>query len=225
MKTAGSKQRGPVFPQSDAVIFYRPRPKRTSERFSYTPEAYRILAPIHLSSDAIPSHDKPAHDGPARNQISPSPDLAALCARWVQLLDNQGPASSSSDGCEALLTGCLDLYYSGRRRYIVTGRVLSNGHARSSRKSAREDRHYLFILERGASNQAKLCPLFRKYQLSPREQEVVRLLLEDKSYQEIATTLNLSIHTVKVYLKSLMRKLGVGSRAGVISCLFTSFFA
>jgi DNA-binding CsgD family transcriptional regulator len=215
MKPAGSKQQVPVVPLADALILYRPRPNRTSDQFSYTPEAYRIIAP-----KGLPSHDGPTHDG-----MTPSPDLPALCARWMQLLDNRAQASSTADGDEELPSGCLDLYHSGRRRYIVRGRILSNGPTQSRRRTVNGDCHYLFILERASLDKAQLRPLLRKYQLSPREQEIVRLLLEDKSNQEIATSLNLSIYTVKAHLKSLMRKLGVGSRAGVISCLFTSFFS
>jgi DNA-binding CsgD family transcriptional regulator len=214
MKTAGSKQQVPVVPFADAFILYRPRPNRTSDQFSYTPEAYRILAPKAL----------PSHDGPTRNGMTTSPDLPALCTRWMQLLDNRAQTSSSADGDEELPAGVLDLYHSGRRQYIVMGRVLSNGPTKSRRRAADGDCHYLFILERASFDRPQLSRMLREWHLSHREQEIVRLLLEDKSNQEIATSLNLSIYTVKTHLKSLMRKLGVGSRAGVISCLFTSFF-
>jgi len=126
MKTAGSTQQGPVVPLANALILYRPQPNRTSGQFSYTPEAFRILTPKHL-----PSHDGLTHDG-----MTPSPDLAARCARWVQLLDNQEPASSRADGDEELSSGGLDLYHSGRRRTSWWG-----GFCQMVRPTAGEDRH------------------------------------------------------------------------------------
>src|SRR3989304_3926060 len=61
----------------------------------------------------------------------------------------------------------------------------------------------------------------RQWQLSPREQDIVRLLLEDRSNKEISHLLRLSINTIKAYLKLLMRKLNVSSRAGIVSYLLT----
>ena len=60
-----------------------------------------------------------------------------------------------------------------------------------------------------------------QWQLNNREQELVPLLLEELTNKEIAYRLNLSINTVKLYMKILMRKLGVSSRAGIISSLLT----
>ena len=45
------------------------------------------------------------------------------------------------------------------------------------------------------------------------------MLIEEKGNKEIAQALGLSLNTIKSYLKIIMRKLGVSSRAGVISCL------
>jgi DNA-binding NarL/FixJ family response regulator len=49
--------------------------------------------------------------------------------------------------------------------------------------------------------------------LSPREQEILKLIARGLSNKEIAAYLNLSIPTVKLYTRRLCRKLGVRNRA------------
>lgn len=48
--------------------------------------------------------------------------------------------------------------------------------------------------------------------LHPREEEVLRAILENKKRKEIAAELNLSENTVKTYTRNLYRKLGVANR-------------
>jgi DNA-binding CsgD family transcriptional regulator len=54
------------------------------------------------------------------------------------------------------------------------------------------------------------------YGLTPREREVLRLLVEDYTQKEIADTLFISPHTVDTHLRNLYRKLEVHSRTGAI---------
>ncbi|MBU2227218.1 MAG: LuxR C-terminal-related transcriptional regulator [Proteobacteria bacterium] len=74
-------------------------------------------------------------------------------------------------------------------------------------------------MERASAESANLSMIFRKYKLSVREQEIVRLLLAGGSNKEIAHRLRLSENTIKGYMKLLMRKLGVNNRAGIIAAL------
>jgi DNA-binding CsgD family transcriptional regulator len=53
--------------------------------------------------------------------------------------------------------------------------------------------------------------------LTPRETEVLRDVADGLTNKEIATHLQISQHTVKFHLESLMRKLGVSSRAEAVS--------
>jgi DNA-binding NarL/FixJ family response regulator len=53
--------------------------------------------------------------------------------------------------------------------------------------------------------------------LTPRETEVLRDVADGLTNKEIAAHLTISQHTVKFHLESLMRKLGVSSRAGAVS--------
>lgn len=77
----------------------------------------------------------------------------------------------------------------------------------------------MFTLERIHRDSVNLSQIFRESKLSKREQDVVYQILADKSNKEIAEALGLSLNTVKMYLKNLMRKINVTSRAGIVSFL------
>ncbi|HRJ21237.1 MAG TPA: response regulator transcription factor [Bryobacteraceae bacterium] len=51
--------------------------------------------------------------------------------------------------------------------------------------------------------------------LTPREQQVMRLIAEGKTSKEVAVLLNLGVQTVRSYRKTLMKKLGVNNVAGL----------
>jgi DNA-binding NarL/FixJ family response regulator len=51
--------------------------------------------------------------------------------------------------------------------------------------------------------------------LTPREQEVLRLLARGKTSKEIANMLELGLQTVRTYRKTLMKKIGVSNIAGL----------
>jgi DNA-binding NarL/FixJ family response regulator len=68
-----------------------------------------------------------------------------------------------------------------------------------------------YVYQRQAA-EAK-SPLAR---LSPREREVLQLVVEGKSSAEIADTLSLSVKTVETYRTRLMHKLGVSDLPGLV---------
>jgi len=51
--------------------------------------------------------------------------------------------------------------------------------------------------------------------LSPREQQVLRLVAEGKTSKDIAVMLDLALQTVRTYRKTLMKKIGVSNIAGL----------
>jgi DNA-binding CsgD family transcriptional regulator len=53
--------------------------------------------------------------------------------------------------------------------------------------------------------------------LSPREQEVIHLLLKGCARKEVAAALNLSSHTIADYVKGIYKKFGVKSRGELLS--------
>jgi len=139
------------------------------------------------------------------------PDLGGLCKKWKGLLD----AQPNQDG---KATGFLDVYQSKKRHYVVRGIPLSSDpHGGETPFFS----HYLFLLDRVIPDKVNLPMVARKWKLSPREEEIVRLLLTDQGNKEMAETMQISLNTVKGYLKLLMRKLGVSSRAGIVVSLLT----
>jgi len=79
----------------------------------------------------------------------------------------------------------------------------------------------MFILERIRSDLLNIPQISREWNLNNREQDLIQLLLSGMSNKEIAYALGLSLNTIKAYMKLLMRKLGVNSRAGIISHVLT----
>lgn len=64
--------------------------------------------------------------------------------------------------------------------------------------------------------------LYKKYNISKREQEILRLIVDGKSNKEIEDELYISIHTVKNHIYSMYRKLGVKTRHQLVH-LITKF--
>jgi DNA-binding CsgD family transcriptional regulator len=58
--------------------------------------------------------------------------------------------------------------------------------------------------------------------LSPREREVLALLIEGASNKEIARALALSVHTVKFHIAALTEKLGARSRVEAVAIAIRS---
>ena len=58
--------------------------------------------------------------------------------------------------------------------------------------------------------------LFKKYQITPKEGEVIILIKQGKSNQEISDILFVSLQTVKNYVSQIFRKTGVKSRTSLI---------
>ena len=61
--------------------------------------------------------------------------------------------------------------------------------------------------------------VYQRYNISPREQELVPLVLQGNSNQQIAETLFISLSTVKTHLRSIYAKFGVKNRYELIAFL------
>lgn len=64
---------------------------------------------------------------------------------------------------------------------------------------------------------AKANPPKRDYGLSPREQEILQLLVQGKTVKEAAADLGISFHTADEYIRSVYTKLEVHTRSGVVA--------
>jgi DNA-binding CsgD family transcriptional regulator len=62
-------------------------------------------------------------------------------------------------------------------------------------------------------------PAHARVQLSPREQEIVRMVAQGHPNKVIADVLNISSWTVCTHLRRIFAKLGVGSRAAMVAQL------
>jgi DNA-binding CsgD family transcriptional regulator len=63
------------------------------------------------------------------------------------------------------------------------------------------------------------APSRNRIQLSPREQEIVRMVAKGHPNKVIADVLNISAWTVCTHLRRIFAKLGVGSRAAMVAQL------
>jgi DNA-binding NarL/FixJ family response regulator len=61
-----------------------------------------------------------------------------------------------------------------------------------------------------------LEPIFDKYNITKREQEILRLIIDGKNNKQIEETLFISYHTVKNHVYNLYQKLGVKNRYELI---------
>ncbi len=71
------------------------------------------------------------------------------------------------------------------------------------------------LRERSASRTLPVEPdeaFLSRYDVSPREADVLRLLLRGKSYKDIMIELTISMPTVKSHVASLYRKTGTANR-------------
>ncbi len=189
-------------PGPNAFIYYSPKADLVKEKIFYNPEAWRIL-----SMSALP---------PSRGMDRP-PDLSSLCGKWCGALGKALKGKEVPDAGRGAGVYFLDVYQSRRRLYAILGVVL----VERNRPSVKNSGQCLFVLERVSSEGMYLSLIGRQWKLNRREKELVRLLLADKSNKEIAHALGLKENTVKGYMKLLMRRLGVGSRTGIVTRLLT----
>lgn len=66
---------------------------------------------------------------------------------------------------------------------------------------------------------ANLNPLIQKYSLTKRESQIYELLVQHKSYKEIADILCISVPTAKTHILNLYRKLGINKRTDLSKIL------
>lgn len=80
--------------------------------------------------------------------------------------------------------------------------------------------HVMVLLEKIIRNRpVDIEKARKKFQLSKRETEVLRLICQGLGNKEIATAIFISEFTVKDHIKNIMRKMGAGSRNEIVALL------
>ena len=126
----------------------------------------------------------------------------------------------------------------GQARVVAEGRDTSGARLRVRGRSGRwlllhasclsgpdgAPGHTALVIE--AAQAAEIAPIIvEAHQLSPREQEITRLVARGMATAEIAASLHLSVHTVRDHLKAVFEKVGVSSRGELVAKLFAEHYA
>ena len=101
-------------------------------------------------------------------------------------------------------------FVSGRRQYFCRAYSLSQS------QSGLPGEHIAIVLERNSSILSGLTQVARQFGLSPREAQVLRLAVRGCCNKEMAEELNLSPNTVKAFIRMVMIKMSVTTRARVV---------
>ena len=133
----------------------------------------------------------------------------ALQKRIFPLLTKQNSSS----------TAYLELM-SGRREYIFRVFPLINSQDGRSCGTA-----LAVLLERGGAASHVVAKVCERFNLTPRELESVEFLVKGLTNKEIATRMNISPNTVRTFLRTVMLKLGVSTRSGIVGVMFRTMDA
>ena len=78
------------------------------------------------------------------------------------------------------------------------------------------------LLERPPYGVIPLSPVSEQFNLTRREREALESLLQGLSNKEIASRMNVSPNTVKAFLRLIMLKMEVTSRAAIVAKIMMS---
>jgi len=98
---------------------------------------------------------------------------------------------------------------SGRRRYLCTKQCLDMHGPERSRTTA-------VLLDRIGNPEVTMHELCSRFHLTARERQAVGHLVKGMTSKEIAQAMGISTNTVKSFLRLVMTKAGVSTRAGLI---------
>jgi|SRR4051812_42558831 DNA-binding CsgD family transcriptional regulator len=152
--------------------------------------------------------------------LGPKRDLIACNSEAVNILIYPNKPGKTSD-LRALVAAKIPLdkfttvggmqtveFTSGKRRYRCTSHTLEI-HGHNPVTTA-------FLLHRCPSPEVMLCGISTRYNLTARERETTGHLLKGLTSKEIAQQMNISPNTVKAFMRLVMTKMGVTTRAGIV---------
>lgn len=137
----------------------------------------------------------------------------------TNLTKNNGPDSLLESRVRALFEGANGSRQlrgngsltSGRRRYQLRVFSVKSPLANGFKPAV------AILLERNKKPSVDLSHLSARFRLTQREVETVEQLAHGFNTQQIAERMGISANTVKAFLRSIMMKMGVDSRAGIIA--------
>jgi hypothetical protein len=161
------------------------------------------LQPVYLNLKAKEICDRLWHGNSASNRLPPIiSDIYDRLIKDFAIVDEVFVIDYpiSRDHIIRIRASCLML---GREVDYELSRVLGNPPA-----SLSENCPWLvfFLEDRNASLQEELQIEQKKYNLTDRETEILKLLSQTYTYQEIAQTLHISLNTVKFHAKNIYSK-------------------
>jgi DNA-binding CsgD family transcriptional regulator len=123
-------------------------------------------------------------------------------------------ATLVSDGASRIPT-LVSEFQSGRRHYQCRAyrvNALAQGDSEGS---------LAIILERGTNGFFSISKVSEKFHLTGREREVLQYLLTGLTTKQIASGMEISPNTVKAFLRMIMVKMGVSTRAAIVGKAYT----
>ena len=149
------------------------------------------LSPISFNAEAIQILNYPD------KRVNGGPPTAFLAAKIRSSLIRQQSSAESPFVTE---------FRSGRRRYFCRALLLDSKVRGSCHPST------AVLLERGPSELIPLSQVSKQFNLTQREAEVMEYLLQGLCAKEIANRMNISLNTVKAFLRLVAIKTRVSSR-------------
>ena len=80
----------------------------------------------------------------------------------------------------------------------------------------------MFLFERSARGALDFSAISQLYNLTPREARTAQLVMYGMTSKEIAVHLNISPNTVKAFLHTMMLKMAVTTRTGIVGRILES---
>jgi DNA-binding CsgD family transcriptional regulator len=130
--------------------------------------------------------------------------VEAFLARCVR------PRLCTAEGQQAIHSNLtLFTFQSGRRIYACRAFELSGSNSELEFST-------MLLIERDNSRSAVLSRICKQYNFTRRESVALGFLIEGLTSKEIAERMHISPNTVKVFLRLIMVKMGVNTRAAIV---------
>jgi DNA-binding CsgD family transcriptional regulator len=172
-----------------------------------------------LSSNRIPTFSVPGLIllGPANAQVSCNVEALRILAYPNGSVNAKKVPSLITEKLPSLMRPRPGLdnereiseLVSGRRRYLCSRYSLDMHGPQALRTTA-------ILLERAGSPDVTMYELCNRFHLTSRERQAVSFLVKGMTSKEIAQEMGISPNTVKSFLRLVMTKAGVSTRAGLI---------